>query len=184
MIEKGIVIHEAEPRSSFRVNRLRVTGANQFGRPQAEEAGEQEFSNLLDAFRWSSKAPEYSHHFSTDIPKLDLRAQLTGPRISGPEMLAVNSNGKTGVSPRAVENHHAVSTDYTTFFNLIIYLDASQGPIFDRGVVWVEIPQLTESPVLSFTINAGIHTAEELEKETLKMYVRVGQVLNDLVEKE
>jgi hypothetical protein len=173
------LIHE----TTITVSRDRVSGANQFGRPIAETLDSQTFQDLKGALIWTAESPEYSHYFSIPLTGVQMSGELYGPSYRGREMLAIRYNGKVGESMRDVERHHAVSTDYTEdFFDLIVYLEPNQGPLFDRGVVWVDIASKNPSPKLKFNINAGIHTPEEIETGIIQMASRVNQVLDDLVQ--
>lgn len=176
-------VKDLETQGMISVQRLRVTGANTFGRPDVEEAGEEYFMTLESALEWSMKSPEYAHLYNIPLPQLELSAELDGPRgVKGMETLIVKQGNMIGESPRSVEGHHAVSTDYQNFFNLVIHLEPGQGPIFDRGVVWVDLADNSSPHALMFQINAGIHTRSELEGEILQMLVRANTVMNDLLQ--
>ena len=109
--------------TTITVNRLRVTGANHFGRPKTEMADTQTFQDLRIALVWVAESPEYSHYFSIPLTGVQISGELFGPRYKDHEMLAIRHNGKVGESMRDVEGHHGVSTDHSDdFFDLIVNL--------------------------------------------------------------
>jgi len=183
-MEKNLIPVESkdlERQGIIAVQRSRVMGANYLGCPSVEGVDEQYFTNLASALEWSAESPEYSHHFTIPLPELELSAELRGPRrVKDGEMLTVRHNGKIAESPRSVEGHHAVSTDYEDLLDLIIHLEPNQGSLFDRGVVWVDLSDNNSPHTLKFHINAGVHTSGEIEVGILQMLVRVNHVLDDL----
>jgi len=169
--------------TTITVSRNRVAGADYLGKPIAEVLDTQTFQDLRTALVWAAESPEYSHFFSIPLTGIQISGELFGPRYKDHEMLALRHNGKIGESMRDVERHHAVSTDHTQdFLDLVVYLEPNQGPLFDRGVVWVDIASKNPNPKLKFNINAGVHTPEEIEAGVIQMASRVNLVLSDLVQ--
>ncbi len=185
--ETGIIpvkLEELVPGNVISIIRLRVAGGNQWGRPQAETIEDNTFSDFKEAIKWSSESPEYSHSFEIPLPVSKLSARLSGDRGGSGEKLIVFFEDRVVESPRSVDKHHGVSTDYETFFNIIIHLDHKQSTLFDRGVVWVDLSNNNAKPNLTFHINAGVHTEDELKQGILQMFDKVDKTLNDLVRGE
>lgn len=160
--------------------RLEVKGANQFGRPTVTEKDKQVFTDPSEAIRWALESPQHMHSFEIPLPGLQLEARLDRDN-SDPvnEMLKISSHERSGQAPRSIDMHHAVSTDYINFLDLIVYLDTDQKNLFDRGVIWVE---LGNSPAkLTFNINPGSYNEGEIKDEISQMLTRVKVVLNDLL---
>lgn len=174
-------IGEVESNGSITVTRLRVTGANQFGKPEGEEGSKRTFQDVVEAFNWSLESPGYAHLFEIPLPNLNLSAHLIDDISSEDEKLVFSVNGNVGVSPRAVANHHSVSTDYRSFFSLNINLEPDQITLFERGVVWIG---LGDPPGFMFNINPGKHTEKELVEGMEKMLHRVNRVTSDLLSGE
>lgn len=171
---------EIEKRSTVRATRLRVAGANQFGKPMVRELGTFDFTTLTEALLWTSEAPEYAHYFAIPID-LNLTGELFGARIPRHELLAIRQGDHPwGESPRMVDGHHSVSADPDTreIYTININLGLDQLALFDRGHAWVSL----DSPnILSFSINAGLHTPDELRDGLIRMVSRTNQVMNDLL---
>lgn len=165
------------------VSRCRVVEANRFGRPTIEMVDEHTFQNFEEALKWSTESPGHMHSYEILLRGIKLSAELNGDKHSFNEKLTVSTPTRTGESPRSVNAHHGVSTDYENFFDIIIHLKNEQSTLFDRGVVWIKLGMNNKeaNPTLKFNLNAGIHTSEELEEEISQMLQRVNQVTNDLL---
>lgn len=174
-------IKELESNGNITVTRFRISGANRFGKPEGEIESKQTFQDAAKALNWSLESPEYAHKFEIPLPNLDLSAYLIGEQRSGDEKLVVSGYGRVGESPRTVDDHHSVSTDYTSFFYLDIKLELSQSTLFDRGVVWLG---LGDSPGFIFHTNPGKHTEGELVEGIGKMLLRINRVTSDLLSGE
>ena len=175
-IEKG----EFEPASIARVTRTRVSGGNRFGRPIANDLETRDFTSLEQAISWCLEASEYSLYFAIPIKNLGLSGKLYGPRVPQQETLVLERDNKTSESSRMIDDHHSVSADPATreIMSLNIHLDHSQTPLFDRGVAWVS---LDDPNVLTFSVNAGVHTPEEISEGLFQLTSRVNLIINNLL---
>ncbi len=185
--ENGIIpteLKELESTGNIKVEQLRVVSANQFGRPQVEIIGEKEFNNFREAIEWSSKSPEYSYSYNIPMIGTKISARLSGDRSGHDETLTLTYNERIGESPRSIDEHHGVSTDYDNFFNLIFKLGHHQTALFDRGVAWIKLSDDKTPPILSFNIHSGIHKEQELRDGIYQMLQRVNKILNDLSQGE
>jgi len=185
MTAEGIIvptdIKEIEPIGKIEITRIRISGANMFGKPEGEIEDKRTFQSPGVALDWTRESPGYSHRFEIPLPDMGLSAYLIGEQGSRDEKLVVSKNDNIRISPRSVAGHHSVSTDYQSFFYLNIQLESRQSALFDRGIVWVG---LGDSPGLIFHINPGKHTKEELVEGINKMLQRVKTVTNDLLSGE
>lgn len=184
--ENGIVpidIKEFEPAEMITVQRTRVMSANVLGRPVVNILNNKSFKNLKEAFKWTCSSPEYSYYYEITLPNFEFSAKMGGRQRGNDETLIVTSKGKVGISPRSKDDHHGVSTDYSSFFNIVINLEHNQNTLFDRGLAWInlDINDSKAKPKLTFMINAGIHTDEELTVGIIQMLYRVDSVTKDLL---
>lgn len=169
---------EFEQRGKIEVTRVRVSGANVLGRPFVVPVATNYFDSSQEALEWVQQAPEYSHNFEVPFPQ-QIAARLAGPRRSTDERLILYSSEKQGESPRTVQDHHGVSTDYETFFDLCINLNPNQHILFDRGLTWINLEE--DTPTLKFNILPGLRSTEEMHAGIIQMLFRVNNVLNDLL---
>lgn len=170
------------------VERMRLSGANYFGRPIAEEVnGPRGFSNFDEMLSYMNEYPQYSYAVKVPLPALEMKAGIRQPRLKDrpyEERLLVKVGDKVFESPRTVEGHHSISTDFKTHFDICINLGVDQGVLFDRGLAWISMDINSNTNRLNhlvFNFNAGIHTKEELETGMSKLGQRVNEVLNDLL---
>ena len=177
-----IELKELETGNDILVERVRVANANRFGRPQVDNVEDKTFRNFKEAIEWSLESPEYSHSFNIPLQELKLSARFSGDRRGIGETLKVIFDDKVGESPRNVDEHHGVSTDYENFFLLVINLGCNQSTLFDRGLAWLDLSNDKIHPNLKFNINAGIHTGDELKEGMIQLLNRVNRTLNDLVQ--
>jgi len=91
--------------------------------------------------------------------------------------------GKTGSVPRSIDGHHGVSTDYKTFFNLIVNVGLREDPVFDRGCVWIDVFN-PKSPRLSVTLIPNKYEPEQLKERFAVMTERVVEVFRDILNSE
>lgn len=179
MATDRLQVQEEEPKGAVEITRLEIVRHNRFGRPLDQEIESQTFSNLEDAFEWIIKGQNYTH--SIQLPwGTEVSAKLEDDEKNGGERLVLNAFGETGSASRSVEGHHGVSTDYETFFNLVVTVGQRKDPVFDRGVVWVNVFD-PHSPKLSVTLMPNKYNPEQLRDNFARMTERVVEVFRDIL---
>lgn len=131
--------------------------------PNEIESKTQYFHTQEEAAAWITEDPRHYHRvvlpFGEGHP---ISARLKDDKIFGGEKLIINAFGRTGLSPRAIKGHHAVSTDYEDWFDITLYIgDYYTDPMFDRGLTWIRLVK-PDSPTLTFLLLPGDHKVEEL----------------------
>lgn len=134
------------------------------------------------AFGWIIEGRDYTH--SVELPwETRVAAELVEDEESGSEKLVLNALGKKGIVPRSVDRHHGVSTNYKTFFNLVIHVGQRDDPVFDRGVIWINVSS-PDSPKLSLTLMPNEYTVDQLKEQFSRMTERVLEVFGDILGNE
>ena len=166
-------------RANIRVTQTRITGVNQFGRPEGELLEERIFETFQKAFEWTCQNPQYLHNFQYPVPTLQIAARLTGVLGSGDEKLVVYSRPeKPGVTPRSAEGHHSVSANAHKVSSINIELLPNQHSLFERGLAWFILDE--KVPSLMVLVKPGATEPYKLQAGFLMMTARVVSVLDDL----
>lgn len=174
-------IHDLEPLGRMSVFRSRGKAAGSRGKASLEDVSAGNFTDVRKALEWSLEAPEYRHSFTIPLPGASLSGYLVGDTPGFGEVLTLATQERVGMSPRAIYGHHAVLTDYSGFFDVIVTLDPDMTPLFDRGVAWIRLQKDGSAPSLDFCVNPGAHSMEELADGITRILKRVNVVLNDLL---
>lgn len=161
------------------VEKMKFVDADHRGRPIADTLGGGDFPSFERAFEYASTDQSVEYNFRASLPLLML-AEITNPRAPAREqILRVKVQHGEGFSPRSVERHHGVSTDYANFFHIAVK-DVGSADIFDRGLAWIQSHVVP--PRFSFTLLGHPQGWAKNMDENLKgMLKRTHSVLNDLV---
>ena len=176
--ETRIIPIEASHARRVVVTRNTFFGEDFRGAPNVNVLGEEVFDSFEKAFQFAATEQTINHDFETDL-SFPIRAELSGAPRSGNELLIVEIGRRRGVSPRSVKGHHGVSTDYDTFFHIIIKQVGSPST-FDRGLAWFDTT-IYHKPKFKFTV-LGHKTGwqSNLLPELEGMLGRTNDVLQDL----
>lgn len=150
---------------------------------------------IQQAAEWISQLGRFRHEiimpFNGNQP---IDAWLEGPAYTPQkEKLIVMSGGQRGESPRALDKHHSVTTNYDYKFTINLELEDVDFPRFlESGLVWLHVnnPAITakypylsrEIPVLSYGIMPNRLSAAELEAEMVDVYDKSWQIYQDLLD--
>jgi len=161
------------------VEKMKFVDADPRGRPIADTLGGGDFPSFKSAFEYASTDQSVEYNFRASLQFL-MFAEITNPRAPAREqILRVKVQRGEGFSPRSVDGHHGVSTDYANFFHIIVETVGSFD-IFDRGLAWIQTEMVP--PRFSFTLMGHSQGwAKNMDEDLKGMLKRSHSVLNDLV---
>ncbi len=160
------------------VEKMKFVDADFRGRPVADNLGGGIFPSFESAFEYASRDQRAEYNFRASLPFLML-AEITNPNAPAREqILRVKIERGEGFSPRSVEGHHGVSTNYADLFHIVIE-NVGSPDIFDRGLAWVDTE--VQPPHFSFTLLGHNHGwVKDMDQSLEYMLLRTHKVLNDL----
>ena len=160
------------------VQKLRFDGENLYHHPNTTELGGGAFQSFEGAFEYAASDQTKNYYFEAILPYI-IDAELRRLHGVSTEILQVTVEQNTGYSPRSVEGHHAVSTNYADMFTIAV-VNAGSPQILDRGLAWVDV---NEKPAhFGFTVLGSERGwPKSLDADLKLMLKRTSIVLNDLV---
>ncbi len=173
---------EGKPGFLMSVQRVEKTGEGMYRRPEFDYGEQRQFESLEEALNWMQEGGDSWHRIEAVFPGFEIGARLVGDQRSDGQLLIIETGEIQGVSPRSIDDHHGVSTDYENFFNIVIKLgsDYDLDPLFDRSIAHINIEGENDLR-LSFTMKGGDFSGEELLEGFVRLQNRVEKVMNSLI---
>lgn len=175
-------VGELEPLGIITVQRKKIVESGAEGIFHLENGEARVFTDLRNAFEWSTRDAGSMHEFIFPMAGSSLAGALNYDPEKDAEVVTLSSGKRMGMSPKKRESEYHIETDQKNFFHIVYIPSVRQKHLFREDSVFISLDPKNSVPVLHFTFNSGLRSFEDLALGMTDLLKRITRITNNLLD--